>query len=396
MASSFFFFHFLSFFVIFLIIIKVSQVHGKGTVLNIQDFGALPDGKTDSSQAILKAWNQACKSKVGGTIFIPTGTFLLNTVTFSGPCNGPTIFNVNGVLRAPTGKSRYEYWILFQHINGLTINGKGSLDGQGPSAWSLYNVKANSRHPPSSIKFNDMSNVLIQSITSINSKFFHYQIDGSQGIHFEDVTITAPGDSPNTDGIHIGNSNDTIIHKAKISTGDDCISIGPGTSNIHISEVYCGPGHGISIGSLGKYQNEADVNGVVVRNCTLVRTQNGLRIKSWAPSPPSKVFNVTFDDIDVNNVENPVIIDQQYCPHSTCSKQGGESQVQISNVKFINIRGTSASKVGVVLNCSKSLRCQGIEIRDLDLTFNGHEITATCSNANINFYGQQIAAPICT
>ncbi|MCD7466111.1 hypothetical protein HAX54_002510 [Datura stramonium] len=376
-----------SFFVIFLIIFKVSQVHAEGSVFNVQHFGALPNGKTDGSQAFLKAWDQTCQSKVGGTIFIPIGTFLLNTVTFNGPCNGPTIFNINGVLRAPTGKGKDEFWILFQHINGLTINGKGSLDGQGPSAWSKNN--ANSKNPPSSIKFNGMSNVLIQGITSINSKFFHYQIDNSKGVHFQDVTITAPGDSPNTDGIHIGNSNDISVSNAKISTGDDCISIGPGTSNIYVSHVYCGPGHGISIGSLGKYKNEGDVNGVIVRNCTIVRTQNGLRIKSWAPSPPSKVFNVTFENINVNYAQNPITIDQHYCPHSSCSKQGN-SQVQISQVKFTNIRGISGSKVGVVLNCSKSFPCEGIELRGLDLIFNGKEsTTATCSNANINFYGQQ-------
>lgn len=94
----------------------------------------------------MKAWNQICQSNVGGTLFIPTGTFLLNAITFNGPCKGPTFFNINGVLRAPFGKCKDEYWILFQHINGLTINGKGSLDGQGPSAWSLNN--ANTQNPP--------------------------------------------------------------------------------------------------------------------------------------------------------------------------------------------------------------------------------------------------------
>lgn len=172
-----------------------------------------------------------------------------------------------------------------------------------------------------SIKFNSISNGFLQGITSINSKFFHFQINKSQGVHFQNMTIIAPGESPNTDGIHIGGSNDIIINKVNISTGDDCVSIGPGTSNVHISEVNCGPGHGISIGSLGKYQNEGDVNGVIVTNCNIGKTQNGLRIKSWAPSPPSKVFNVTFVDINVNYVENPIIIDQHYCPHSSCKSQ---------------------------------------------------------------------------
>ncbi|CAN4080309.1 unnamed protein product [Withania somnifera] len=387
MTSSYFFFHFISFFVFFLIIIKVSQIHGNGAVFNVQDFGAIPDGKTDSSQAFLKTWKQTCQSKVGGTMLISTGTFLLNTVTFNGPCNGQTFFIINGILRAPSGKSNGDFWILFQHINRLTVNGHGSLDGQGSSAWFLYN--ANTKNRPSSIKFNDVSEALIHGITSRNSKYFHFQINQSKGVHFQDVNITAPGDSPNTDGIHISNSNYISINKTEIKTGDDCISIGPGSSNIYISEVYCGPGHGISIGSLGKYKNEGDVVGVIVKNCTIGKTQNGLRIKSWAPSPPSKVFNVTFEDIELNYTGNPIIIDQQYCPHSSCSKKG-DSQVQISNVKFTNIKGISASKVGVMLHCSKSVPCQGIELRGLNITFNGQETTtATCSNANMKFYGQQ-------
>ncbi|KAG5621977.1 hypothetical protein H5410_007195 [Solanum commersonii] len=387
MASSHLFFHSLSLYVIFLIIIKVSQVHAIGSVFNVQDFGAGPDGKTDSSQAFLKAWNQTCQNNGGGTILIPTGIFLLNTLTFNGPCKGPIFFNINGLLKAPLGKCKDDYWILFQHIDGLTINGEGSLDGQGPSAWSLYNE--NGPNPPSSIKFNGMSNALIQGITSINSKFFHFQINKSKGVRFQNLSITAPDESPNTDGIHIGDSNDIIINKVNISTGDDCVSIGPGTSNVLISEVNCGPGHGISIGSLGKYQNEGDVNGVTVTNCNIGKTQNGLRIKSWAPSPPSKVFNVTFDNINMNYVENPIIIDQHYCPHSSCKNQG-DSQVQISDVKFINIKGTSASKEGVVLDCSKSVPCQGIELRGLELTLNGQQTTtATCSNANMKFFGPQ-------
>lgn len=95
----------------------------------------------------MKAWGQACQNNGGGTVLIPIGTFLLNTLTFNGPCKGPMFFNINGLLKAPLGKVKDDYWILFEHIDGLTINGQGSLDGQGPSAWSMYND--NGPNPPS-------------------------------------------------------------------------------------------------------------------------------------------------------------------------------------------------------------------------------------------------------
>lgn len=71
--------------------------------------------------------------------------------------------------------------------------------------------------------------------------------------------------------------------------------------------MYCN-----SIGSLGKYKNEADVKDVTISDCTLFNTTNGLRIKTWADSPPSAASSITFKDIIMKSVKNPIIIDQKY------------------------------------------------------------------------------------
>ena len=135
------------------------------------------------------------------------------------------------------------------------------------------------------------------------------------------VTITAPGDSPNTDGIHVGRSTKVTINDTKIGTGDDCISVGDGTQQLTIEKVTCGPGHGISVGSLGKFPEEKEVVGVFVRNCTLTNTLNGVRIKTWPASLPGSASDMHFEDIIMNNAGTPVQIDQEYCPSNQCSKQ---------------------------------------------------------------------------
>ena len=56
-----------------------------------------------------------------------------------------------------------------------------------------------------------------------------------------------------------------------ILSGDDCVSIQTGCSNIYIHNVNCGPGHGISIGSLGKDNTKACVSNITVRDVTIVR-----------------------------------------------------------------------------------------------------------------------------
>lgn len=166
-----------------------------------------------------------------------------------------------------------------------------------------------------------MIGALIGGITSLDSKMFHILIHNSQDVDVENVRIIAPASSPNTDGVHVGSSMGVHIVDSLIATGDDCVSLGDGSRDIKVSGVTCGPGHGISIGSLGKYQNEEDVRDIVVSNCVLKNTDNGLRIKTWAPSQSSTlVSNVTYSNINVINVKNPIIIDQYYCPNGECKK----------------------------------------------------------------------------
>lgn len=63
--------------------------------------------------------------------------------------------------------------------------------------------------------------------------------------------------------------------------GDDCISIQTGCSNIYVHNVNCGPGHGISIGSLGRDNTKACVSNITIRDVNMHNTMNGVRIKTW-------------------------------------------------------------------------------------------------------------------
>jgi polygalacturonase len=104
-----------------------------------------------------------------------------------------------------------------------------------------------------------------------------------------------------------------------ISTGDDCISIGQGNDNVDIARVQCGPGHGMSVGSLGRYAGEGDVTRVHVRDMTFTGTMNGVRIKTWENSPSkSHAAHMVFENMVMKDVQNPIIIDQKYCPYYNC------------------------------------------------------------------------------
>lgn len=61
--------------------------------------------------------------------------------------------------------------------------------------------------------------------------------------------------------------------------------------------------------------------GIRVENCTINGTQNGVRVKTWPGDRASNATNLTFQNIVMFNVSNPIIIDQQYCPNHSCDTQ---------------------------------------------------------------------------
>ncbi|KAG8654415.1 polygalacturonase [Manihot esculenta] len=351
---------------------------------NVLNYGAKPDGRTDSTKAFLAAWTQACGSVKPATVYVPAGRFFLRNVVFQGPCkNNAILFHIGGTLLAPSDYrviGNAGNWLSFQYVNGVMVSG-GVLDGQGPALWAC---KASGKDCPSgatSLGFSNSNNIAISGLTSLNSQMFHIVINGCNNVKVQGVTVSASGHSPNTDGIHVQLSSGVTILNSKIRTGDDCISIGAGTTNLWIEKVACGPGHGISIGSLGKDLKESGVQNVTVKSVTFTDTQNGLRIKSWGRPSSGFVRNVLFQHATMTNVQNPIVIDQNYCPdNKNCP--GQESGIKISDVTYQDIHGTSATEMAVKFDCSKRNPCTRIKLEDVKLTYKNQPADASCKNAD--------------
>lgn len=96
-----------------------------------------------------------------------------------------------------------------------------------------------------SIKFNKVTHGSMEGFTSVNSKAFHIFVVLSHNIKINNIHIVAPGNSPNTDGVHISQTDVVNVTNSIIGTGDDCVSIGHGSTNINVLNITCGPGHGI-------------------------------------------------------------------------------------------------------------------------------------------------------
>jgi hypothetical protein len=63
------------------------------------------------------------------------------------------------------------------------------------------------------------NNVHIDGLTFVDSPQMHIAFERSTWVHATSLTIQAPKDSPNTDGIHIQHSQNIIIDNIRIATG---------------------------------------------------------------------------------------------------------------------------------------------------------------------------------
>ncbi|XP_059658687.1 probable polygalacturonase At3g15720 [Cornus florida] len=337
------------------LVISSANANGNASTFNVLNYGAIGDGKKEDSPAFLEAWNAAC-STVKGTpkVIVPEKrTFLLNPVVFSGPCKAKKIdFMISRKIVAPSSPNAWKgrdasQWLAFSGVSGLNVYGSGTIDGQGKGWWDQScryhpELQGCTKLAPTALKFLSGNDISLSNADFTNSPQTH----------------------------------------SKIGSGDDCISIGDYISNLYITNIECGPGHGVSIGSLGLGGNFVQVENIHVSNLSLNGTTNGARIKTYQVGK-GYVRNVTFEDNKFDSVDNPIIIDQNYCGvRGTCKEL--PTGVHISDVTYKGLYGTSSTEVAINLNCSRWVECTGISLQSIKLTSakDGKQATANCVNAH--------------
>ncbi|GFY83136.1 pectin lyase-like superfamily protein [Actinidia rufa] len=353
---------------------------GKSATFSVLDYGARGNGNTDDTKAFEAAWADACKV-AASTMLVPSGSvFLVKPVSFSGPdCESNIVFQLDGKIMAPTSSEAWGsgllQWLEFTKLKGITIRGSGIIDGQGSVWWnkspatnelesaSSSEKESNYGNSTEALRFYGSSDVTVTGITIQSSPQTHLKFDDCVTVQVSGVHVSSPGDSPNTDGIHLQNSQDVVIRNTNIACGDDCISIQTGCSGVFIHSVNCGPGHGISIGGLGRDNTKACVSNITVSDTTMHDTLTGVRIKTWQGGSGS-VQGIMFSNIQVSEVKIPIMIDQFYCDRNKC--QNETSAVAVSGISYQNIKGTY-TETPLHFACSDSLPCTGVTLNTIEL-----------------------------
>ncbi|CAL0324374.1 unnamed protein product [Lupinus luteus] len=185
--------------------------------------------------------------------------------------------------------------ITVSNVSSLTIDGGGSIDGNGITWWE----PCKDCQRPCILYFYGCKDLSVSSLTVANSPGFHIPINRSENVKFINMTVTAPGNSHNTDAFDLWDTKNVVFEDSITAVGDDCIAI--------------------------------------KANCSYI---------NYAPGYARKI---SFEDIILINTENTIIIDQHYGTRNT---HKDATSMPVSDVTYRGFKGTSHDERAINLNCS--------------------------------------------
>jgi polygalacturonase len=329
----------------------------------ITNYGANTSNLDNS--ASINAAITAANSAGGGTVVIPSGTFLSGPVTMKSNVN--LTISTGAILQlmpygngngTPTGSypnngttDTYANFIYGSGLSNIEVSGSGTIEGNGSAWWDAYNANsAISR--PCLIRFKACNTVLITGITLQNAPNVHVTLGqsgsayGSNGT-ISNISVVAPSTSPNTDAIDTWYWNGIDIHNCNLSEGDDNVAMDSYSQNVNIKNCTFGNGHGVSVGSYA-----VNVENVTVDSCTFNCTTNGIRLKS-AVGRGGADSTFVYSNITMNNVKYPFYITSWYPkePYPASAQVAGtvtSTTPAWKNILFKNMTITNSTYGGII------------------------------------------------
>ncbi|KAL4357732.1 hypothetical protein HN51_029027 [Arachis hypogaea] len=276
----------------------------------LTDFGGVGDGKTSNTKAFQYAISNLSHyaSDGGAQLVVPPGKWLTGSFNLTSYF---TLFLQKGALilasqdesewpplpvlpsygrgrDAPDG--RFSSLIFGTNLTDVVITGaNGTIDGQGSYWWAKFKQNQTKLTRPYLIEIMYSDQIQISNLTLLNSPSWFVHPIYSSNIIIQGLTIVAPVDSPNTDGINPDSCRNTRIEDCYIVSGDDCIAVKSGwdeygikfgkpTEHVIIRRLTCiSPDSAmIALGS----EMSGGIRDVRAEDITAINTQSAVRIKT--------------------------------------------------------------------------------------------------------------------
>ncbi|SEO61888.1 Glycosyl hydrolases family 28 [Flavobacterium sp. CF108] len=423
---------------------SLPQTKFQDKTYNINDFGAVADGKTLNTLAFEKAI-KTCVENGGGKVIVPNGKYLTGAIHLESNVNlhledqaeilfslNPKDYPIAHTSWEGTEVMNYSPLIYAKNKTNVAVTGKGTLNGQADSTnWWIWsggkgygwkkgipsqndpanrevlvdmaekNIPVSERIfgdgrylRPNFIEFFECNTVLVKDITVINSPFWILHPLKTNNIIIDGVTVNSHG--PNNDGCDPEYSQNVIIKNCTFNTGDDCIAIKAGrdadgrrvaipSKNIIVQNCKMIDGHGgVVIGS----EISAGVNNVFVENCVMdsPNLDRAIRIKTNSKRG-GVIENVFVRNLEVGTVKECVLLVTMF--YNVYGSQTGNFIPIVRNINLENITVKNGGKFGVLAEGYAESPVENITLKNVKIE-KADSVYSLKNVKNINFINTYI------
>ncbi len=296
-----------------------------GRQYKVTDYGVKNDStllQTAQIQAII----DKAASEGGGVILFPKGTYLSAALFFKPGTHlwveqEARLKAIDEIKYYPVLQTRIEgetrkYFSAFinaDKVDGFTIGGGGTIDGNGRRFWEEFWVRRVFNPQCTNVDamryrlvyISDSKNVTVQDVRLINSPFWTNHIYRSEHVRYLSCYIYSPtsgigayGDKshggPSTDAIDLDVCHDVIVNDCYMSVNDDAVVLKGGKGTWADTKPENGPNYrilvqncryGVVHGCLTIGSESLHSYNVIVRNITFSQAHRVLWLKMRPDTP---------------------------------------------------------------------------------------------------------------
>ncbi|XP_050300104.1 polygalacturonase-like [Anthonomus grandis grandis] len=247
---------------------------------------------------------------------------------------------------AGTFKWEYAEWKgpLFE-IKGSKVTVKGdsvTLDGRGAKWWDGKGDKGKKK--PKFLRIKTTGGSTLKDIKLLNCPHQCVSINSASDTTIDNFYLElSAGDTAgghNTDGFDISSSTGITIENSIVKNQDDCVAVNQG-SNMIFKNLTCSGGHGLSlsVGQSSENGSPNTVSNITFSDCTVMKSDNGIHIKTHSDAGTGAVKDVTYKNIKLSGIKKYGInIQEDYENGSSSGTPKGN--IPITNLVLNSITGS--------------------------------------------------------
>lgn len=309
---------------------KLKPWHVPDKIYNVEDFGAINDGRTINTEAIQKAID-ACSANGGGIVKFSkgeyaTGTFRIKSGVLLEICEGAKILGSTNIYDYPEIKEEFKsvmsenYYfrqslIYAEKANKIGITGKGEIYFRG----EIVNFPGKEtagpiENRPLGIRMIECSEIVLSEIFLRNSASWMQSYIACKNLIFDNIHIENQANF-NNDGLNLDGCKNVIIKDCFINAENDALCL-KGCSNIPTENVIIENSilysrwNAFKIGT----DTQGDFKNIILNNTILGGTPTNMKARAGHKATSA----ITIATVDGGNISNilvsNVIIKRSRCP----------------------------------------------------------------------------------